>query len=251
MSSGVIEFPFSENEWAYRWFEEAQAKKPTSRITINPRRVPLSMKMPTDYNQAQQTWCVRARIMIDTADQVYLRAGDKCFRFEKAISDVSKTMEVITIGAQELNNYAKKHWSRLNYFFAERYDGYNFNIRKMLTNRKGEGGEHPVELITRVRNEPGELDCHLSFLATGSGASNEIIKWRNTVELGETGRFAEDDSHVNCRISVAKHPLTFLHENRKEFNNHSYEFEGDRLMNHIAKIVQLHEDLADSGTDSI
>ena len=244
-SSGAIEFSYAENDWAANWYEKnAEKLKDTRRIEINPNKVALVVNSSEDSNPDDYGWLDRVQTILDSADRVYLRVLSQCFRFQRAVHKISDTREIVTLGTQtDVESYARKHWDRIKYFFCNRYDGFSFEIKKMVTYRKDSDAKlRSMDLITRVGTKSGEETSQLSFLATGSGASNEIINWRNSIAEGAGGRFDQDELQIRIKIGQFTQPLTFLHEVRQEFNNDSYEFEGDQLKREIAKIFRQHEE---------
>ncbi len=237
--SGGIEFSFIANKWASDWYARMlEQKKVSSRININPQKIPLNFELTKGLDAAEFDWLERISNLINSADQVYLRIIEGSFRFQKAIHKFSDTRQMVTLGASDVQGYAKKHWQRIKYFFAHRYEGFYFDVKKIVTGREGKQEQNSFELITKVRPEPQDTSCHLSFLATGSNVSNEIVSWRNSVDKGQSGRFSEDSTEVRFRVATTRRPLTFLHEYREEFKNHSYEFEGEQIQTHRARIAK-------------
>ena len=82
----------------------------------------------------------------------------------------------------------------------------------------------------------GELN--VTFSATGSEAAVEIVEWRGLVKEGETGRYAPEDSHIVFSVHQVHRPFTFLHEDRREFRNHSYTFTASRTQDLLKRIVK-------------
>lgn len=212
----------------------------TGRIELDPQKVALDFQIGSGLKEEDYPWADRVRTLMQTADQVFFRALEKCFRFQKSVHRVSPTKQIITLGTQsDINTYAKKHWDKINYFFAGRKKGYNFDIRKMVTCREDrELTSTPLDIDGRVFINSDEDICQLNFLATGAGASNEVINWRSSIDEGSTGRFSLDGIHVRFKVPLAKQPLTFLHEIREEFNNHSYEFEGEQISKELKKVTK-------------
>lgn len=239
--SGNIEFSFVENEWAYRWYESNAAKSgATGRIEFNPAKISIDISLSANLDDEEFGWLDHIKTILDASDKVYLRVVDKCFRFQRAVHQISKTREIMVLGSQaDINSYAQKHWSTVNYFFVDRFEGYVFEIKKMVTQRAGsETTTKPMDLSVKVGTDESEQTSQLSFIGTGSGAPVEIVDWRKSVPEGGSGRFSNDKIHVRLKVFQARQPLVFLHEIREEFKNQSYEFKGDALNRELKKMLK-------------
>jgi hypothetical protein len=76
------------------------------------------------------------------------------------------------------------------------------------------------------------------FDSTGSSAPVEVVEWRSKVREGESGRFDPPNAKVNFSIQNVTRPITLLHEDRKEFHNHSYMFTGERMWSKFDRTVK-------------
>ena len=240
--TGAIEFLFSKNKWAYEWYSAAaKGKAFQPRVVIEPKKVGLVMEPSPAVAEEGIPWVESVTQLINTADTVLLNVMKNCFRFQRATHEIKPTLELVTLGTHtDITEYAEESWSKIKYFYARRHDDVTFDLKKIYSHREGAEETKAIELTTRVRNNAdSETGFHVSFLASGSGTPIEFIDWRKEVEHGETGRFAIEGTHLNVKVVHAKRPITFLHERREEFRNHSYEFEGDQIAKQLARIATL------------
>jgi len=236
--SGAIEFAFQKNQWAYNWYSKAAREKNAApRVVIDPQKISLAVEVSSSDDEDDDAWLKPVLQLLRSADKVYLEVTEKYFRFQKAVYQIKPNLKLITLGApHDIDDFAKKNWHRIKYFYARRQDDVTFDLKKIYTHRAGTGDTERIELITRIRTVDGHPEAHLSFLASGSGTPNEIIEWRMSVEQGQTKRFAVDGTHLEIKVVQARRPLTFLHEVREEFNNHSFEFEGEALDKQLERL---------------
>jgi hypothetical protein len=65
-----------------------------------------------------------------------------------------------------------------------------------------------------------------------------VIDWRGSVKEGEIGRFHPEGSHIEMNVRLVNQPFTLLHENRVEFNNHSFTFSGDKMKKQFERVLR-------------
>ena len=247
-SSGVIEFLQDDNRWAFRAIAKGMKTK-SGRVVLDPGKAPIELKI-TDKAESEEQfpWLDRVRMLMATANRVYLRPHEKSLRFLQATAEVSKHQQLITLGSQTgVDDFADEHWTRIKYLYSKRIDGFRFDVRKLISHRVDRQLKtREVDMATRMFFAPEESIAHVMFDATGSGANPELIDWRGTIVEGEQGRFAPPEAHIVFSISQIKRPLTFLQEFREEFKTYAYEFEGDDLRSAMSKMEKRLKSLQES-----
>ena len=78
----------------------------------------------------------------------------------------------------------------------------------------------------------------MTFDTSGSKASPDLIDWRGTVIEGDTGRYCPENSYIKLMFNLVNRPFTFLHEDRKEFSNHSYTFGGSKTDGLLSRTIR-------------
>ncbi len=254
-SSGVIEFLRENNLWAFRAIK-AGMKTASGRVVLDPKKAPIELELTEKLDASEIPWLERLRLLLGTADRVYLRPGDQALRFLQSTHELPKGQKVITLGDQSaVDDYANENWHNLRYFYAKRCDGFRFDIKKIFSHRDQSARKsRNIEIETRLARTEEETITHIMFDATGSSAHNDIIEWRGTIGEGDTGRFMPEDSQILLNITQVRQPLTFWYEYRDEFKSHAYEFEGDGLsaaMRRLEKkLVQLQDEREAESGDS-
>jgi len=177
-----------------------------------------------------------------TAERIILQYKEPgILRFRLATHDAKENRQFVTIGHQdEATLYASEHWQNIRYLFAHRRDIIHFDVTTMITHKPGQGSEDKgtsrVELTTKMDFVDDEF--RIMFEGSGYNASNQIVEWRGTVGEGEIGRFAPENSFLSLGLGLVRRPFTFLHEDRKEFNNHSYTFQGDKMAGLLKRVIR-------------
>ena len=95
-----------------------------------------------------------------------------------------------------------------------------------------------IELPARLDFTCPSSEPNVTFNATGSDAAVEIVEWRGKVKEGETGRYTPENSYIIFSVNQVHRPFTFLHEDRKEFHNHSYTFTQSKTKDLLNRIVK-------------
>ena len=242
---GVIEFHREKNQWALEMVDSRSAEESIPRLRFDPQKVLIELECSPKINPDDYPWVDRVQSYLRTADQVYLKPEDNYLRFMQAIHKVGKRQKLITLGSQtDVNAFANRFWKNIRFLFAHRKDDFRFNLGMLVTNKPGEEKKtNKIELKCRMNPDgDGGLPA-ISFDATGSEAPPQIVDWRKSTEMDKACRFAIEGHHIELRIVVQRQPLTFLHEFREEFNNHSFTFEGDTLTTRLKKIEKLRDEL--------
>jgi hypothetical protein len=108
----------------------------------------------------------------------------------------------------------------------------------MITHKVGaEPTKETVEIAGRVDYQTDLQRPMVVFDSTGSSAPIEIIEWRSKVREGEVGRFDPAKTKVKFHVRAATRPMTLLHEDRVEFQNHAYTFGGDKMWDKFNRLV--------------
>ena len=156
-----------------------------------------------------------------------------------ATHQAGKDKQFVTLGTQEeVDQFCAEHWQNVRYFYALRRDVFQFVVNTMITHKVGsEPSQESIEIAGRVDYETDPERPMVVFDSTGSLAPIEIIEWRSTVKEGEVGRFDPAKTKVLFNIRAATRPVTLFHENRVEFQNHSYTFGGDKMWDRFNRLV--------------
>ena len=227
--SGNIDFPRHLNEWAFARMQNLRSDQ-EKRIVMHPEVAPIELSCSPDV-QEEVGWLESLQEIINACSTVNLARRESALRLRKAVCDINDDLKLVTLATQEaIDEFAGAHWNRISYFYATRHDGFRFDVGTMITMKQSEASrENRMELVTRVVEQPEAQIPSLTFDATGSHADVNIVDWRKSVAEGESGRFKLDDTQVHVSVPQARIPVTFLYENRREFNNHAYIFSGDKL----------------------
>lgn len=238
--TGAIEFLEPDNEWAFRAIRATKGD-PTAvpRVVFDPSKAAIELKRSPNLQGRDVKWLDRARLLLGTADKVFLKPDTGGLRFMQAVHDFGNHQQLITLGSQpDADDFAKKYWRRIKYFYAHRVDEFRFRLTKLVTFRDKDTPPHDrVELEARQVWPDGDPAPHVVFDATGAKAAVQIVEWRNDVKGKDSCRFDRDDMRVELRVMVNRQPLTFYHEYRGEFRNHAFEFEGSKLDKKIGKLA--------------
>ena len=211
------------------------------RIVLDPLQAPIELHS-ADVNEEEPTWMKSTEQLLQSANQIILQYREPGFlRFRKATHDAKQNRTFVTLGNQdEANLYAEEHWTNIRYFFALRRNIINFDISTIITHKRGQGADEKgvkrIELPTRM--DVFEETPRMTFDSSGSKATPDIIEWRGTVPEGETGRYAPEGSYIQLNLTQVNRPFTFLHEDRKEFRNHSYAFGGSKMEGLLSRTIK-------------
>ena len=228
------------------------------RIRVDPSQAPIELRSAPVNGDEVPEWMEHMESVLRSADSIYLQYKSGVLRFRRANHDAKSNRTFITLGNQdEFNLYAGENWQKIRYFYATRRESaFCFDINTMFSHKTDASEKtRRIELSARLDTHHENGLPQLTFDATGSGASVDIIEWRGTVKQGEVGRYAPDNCHLEIEVRNVTRPFTFLHEDRLEFRNHSYTFSGDKMVNHFDRIVrkklkQIEEDLAEPDLDT-
>lgn len=239
--SGNIDFPRNQNEWAFSRLQSLREEQ-LNRIVMNPEVAPIELTRSPEVDETETQWLDELVPVLNLCNAVNLQLRDSTLRLRKAICDIDDTHKLVVLISQEaIQEFAQEHWQRIAYFYANRHDGFCFDINTMISMKAEEAArEETMELVTRIV-ETGEEDLipsRVTFNATGSAAHVKVVDWRSTVNEGEKGRFKLDDTEVHLTFSQILRPLVFLYEKREEFHNHSYIFAGERLEKTLKKLLR-------------
>ncbi|MDA8563948.1 hypothetical protein N9L06_05795 [Mariniblastus sp.] len=108
----------------------------------------------------------------------------------------------------------------------------------MITHKaSAEPSSGSIEIAGRVDYQTDSNRPMIVFDSTGSAAPIDIIEWRSKVREGEVGRFDPAKTKILFKIRAAARPVTLLHEDRVEFQNHAYTFGGDKMWDRFNRLV--------------
>jgi hypothetical protein len=239
--SGRIDFSREDNPWAFTRIDSEMKSNQRDRILVDPAQAPIELRS-APVNDEEPEWMLHMEQVLQSANVIVLQFRTGGFlRFRKATHDAKQNREFITLGNQEETDlFAEEHWGNVRYLFAHRRNLVRFDVTTMITHREGQGkalGTRRVELISKLDDTYDEHPV-VTFDSSGQNASVEIIEWRGEVKEGEMGRYAPDKSHIDLDLTLVNRPFTFLHEDRKEFNNHSYTFMGEKMQGLLARLIK-------------
>jgi len=241
-STGRIDFTRADNPWAFGRIDSGMKQSQKDRIRVDPAQAPLEIRSaPT--NKEEPAWIADIEDVLLSADSIYLqyKAGVEVLRFRRANHDAGKNRTFVTLGNQdEFDLFAAENWQRIRYLYAERRLGaYCFDVSTMFSHKSTFTDETTrIELIARLDLTHESGHPQFTFNSSGTEASVDIIEWRRTVTEGDTGRYAPEDSHMELIVKGVTRPFTFLHEDRVEFNNHSYTFAGEKMINQFKRVIR-------------
>ncbi len=244
--TGAIEFLEPDNEWAFRAIRATKGDPATvPRVVFDPSKAAIELKLSPNLQGREVKWLERARLLLGTADKVFLKPDSGGLRFMQSVHDFGNHQQLITLGSQvDADDFATRYWRRLKYFYTQRVDEFRFRLTKLVTYRDKDTPPHDrVELEARQVWPDGDAAPHVVFDATGAKAPVQIVEWRNEVKGKDKSRFDREDMRVELRVMLSRQPLTFFHEYRGEFHNHAFEFEGDKLERMVRKLPARAEKL--------
>jgi hypothetical protein len=238
--TGRIDFTREDNPWAFSRIDAGMKQSQRDRILVDPTQAPVELRSAA-VNDEPPEWMEEVEGVLRSADSMYLQYKSGVLRFRRANHEAGANRQFVTLGNQdEFDLYASEHWQNIRYLYAlRRPNAYCFDVSTMIThkidpNQKTTRIEMPAKLdLTDPSGEP-----MISFDATGSTATIEIVEWRGSVKEGEIGRYAPEDSHLEFNVKLITRPFTFLHEDRKEFRNHSYAFRGEKMRGQLKRLVK-------------
>lgn len=239
--TGRVDFSREDNPWAFRRIDSDMKASQKDRVVVDPSQAPIELRS-AEVNESVPDWMEDVEKLMLTAERIILQFKEPgILRFRRATHDAKQNRTFITIGHQdEATLYASENWQNIRYLFAQRRDILHFDVTTMITHKPGQGAEDKgtsrVELATRM--DMVDDEWRVTFDGSGYNATNQIVEWRGSIREGEIGRFAPDNSFVSLALSQVRRPFTFLHEDRKEFRNHSYTFGGDKMDGLLRRVLR-------------
>ena len=240
-STGRIDFTREDNPWAFARIDSGMKQSQKDRIRVDPVQAPIELRSAEVNGEEVPEWMENMESVLRSADSIYLQYKSGVLRFRRANHDAKSNRTFITLGNQdEFNLYASENWRKMRYFYATRRPGaFCFDINTLFSHKTDFTDKtRRIELGARLDTLHESGHPQLTFDATGSGASVDIIEWRGTVKEGEIGRYAPDKCHLDIEVRNVTRPFTFLHEDRIEFRNHSYTFSGEKMINHLNRVIK-------------
>lgn len=239
--SGRIDFLPEANPWAFARLNEGLKQSQKDRIVVDPSQARISLHSAPVNEKETPDWMTELEGILRSADRVILQYKSGVLRFRRATHDAGKNRQFVTLGNQdEFDLYGQEHWKRIRYLYAlRRPAAYCFDISTMITHRANSPlNTRRIEMVARLDLTDPSGTPMVSFDSTGHSASADIVEWRGTVKEGETGRYAPEDAHIDFRVTQIHRPFSFLHEDRVEFNNHSYTFSGEKMHGLFRRIIK-------------
>lgn len=240
-STGRIDFTREDNPWAFARIDAGMKQSQKDRIRVDPAQAPVELRS-AEANEEPPEWMEHLEEVLRSADSMYLQYKDASgvLRFRRANHEAGKNRTFITLGNQdEFDLFASENWTNIRYFYATRRTSVCFDVSTMFSHKS------TMTEKTRRIEIPARLDLlhesgvpQFSFNASGSEAHVDIIEWRRTVNEGEAGRCAPEGSHMDITVRSVNRPFTFLYEDRKEFDNHSYTFAGDKMRKQLERLIK-------------
>lgn len=241
LNKGRIDFSRKENPWAFSRIDAGLKETQRDRIHVDPKQAPIELVSATANEGETPAWLSSMQDILRSSDSIYLQFKSDVLRFRRATHLAGTDKEYVTLGNQdEFDLYAKEHWQRIRYLYAvRRANAYCFDVNTMISHRANFAEQtRRVEIQARLDlRGPGDYP-QITFDSSGHHASTEIVEWRGTVKEGEVGRYAPENAHIELAVANVNQPFTFLHENRREFNNQSYTFSGGNFRDQFARLVK-------------
>lgn len=239
--TGRIDFSREDNPWAFTRIDAEMKSSQRDRILVDPTHAPIELRS-APVNTEEPEWMRHMEGVLKSANRIVLQHRTGGFlRFRKATHDARQNRQFITLGNQEETDlFAEENWGNVRYLFAHRRNLVRFDVTTMITHRDGQGrdaGDRLVELASRLDVVDEEAPA-VTFDSSGQHASVEIVEWRGEVKEGEVGRYAPEKSYIKLETRQVTRPFTFLHEDRKEFKNHSYTFGGDKMQSLLRRLIK-------------
>lgn len=235
--NGRIQFLKEHNPGVFASINKS--KTPVHRIKVLPSQTEFEIQDPEPNSESDFAWLPGLKRKLLTADSIFLSHKDGALRFGSAVHNLDKSRKFFTIGTvQEAQKFARERWANLRYFYANKLDDFRFATTTMMTYKEGHGdGVERIELPVRLDSIEGFNDPQTIFDATGSNATMEIVDWRNSVNVGELGRFSPENKKVTIVITKISQPFTFLEEFRDEFSNYAYTFACEKINQRLEKLI--------------
>ncbi len=240
-SKGRIDFTREDNPWAFQRIDSGMKQSQADRIRVDPTQAVVELRSAPVNSGGAPPWMKEMEGILRSCDFMYLQYKSGVLRFRRATHLIGTDKQFVTLGNQdEFDLYAQEHWKKIRYLYAMRRPGaFCFDVNTMITHRTTHTEKtRRIEMPARIDLTSPSGQPTISFDSTGYTASVEIVEWRGTVREGEIGKYAPDDSHIEFSVTQVHRPFTFLHEDRKEFHNHSYTFSGDKMRDQLRRLVK-------------
>jgi hypothetical protein len=237
--SGRIDFPEEDNSWAFARIKSNMKESQKDQIRLDPSQAPIELRSAVTNGDVTPVWMESMETVLGTANSIYLQLKDGLLRFRRANHEAGSNRTFITLGTQsEFDAFANENWRNVRYLFAHRRIGaFCFDVTTMFTYKDNfDEKTKRIELTGRLDSADGVPQFTLD--SSGANASVEVIDWRGSVKEGEIGRFHAEGSHIEMNVRLVNQPFTLLHENRVEFNNHSFTFSGDKTKKQFERVLR-------------
>jgi len=242
LNKGRIDFCREENPWAFTRIDSGMRDSQKDRIHVDPQQAPIELVSAAANQKETPPWLAEMQVILKSANSIYLQYKSGVLRFRRAIHQAGSEREFVTLGNQEeFDLYAKEHWTAIRYLYALRRPGaFCFDINTMITYRNEQLPEigRKIEIPARLDFNALDREPNITFDSSGQNASSEIVEWRGTVKEGEVGRYAPENAQIQLTVGQVNLPFSFLHENRREFKNHSYSFNGGNVREQFRKLLK-------------
>jgi len=237
--SGNLDFPRSENEWAFAQIQAARDKQPET-IAMQPEKIPLEISASSEISADSVPWLEPITNLLNACDTVQFQIRETALRVRQAICNIDANHQLLVLVNQDaITEFAQKRWRNMAYFYAHRSDSFRFNVGKVISRKIHEPKRpNPVDLQLRVVTVEDDIVPTLTLDATGSTADVALVDWRKNVAEGKTGLFKHEERDVNLTVTQARQPIILLHEKRSEFKNYSHVFSGEPLNKQIKKVLK-------------
>lgn len=241
VNKGRIDFTREDNPWAFSRIDAGMKESQRDRIHLDPKQAPIELRSAPANNGETPEWMGQMQDILKTSDAVSLQYKSGVLRFRRATHGFGPDKEFVTLGNQdEFNLYAQDHWQAIRYLYAvRRANAFCFDVNALISHRMPhESKTRKIEIPARLDLNHPHGDVHISFDSSGANATSEIVEWRGTVKEGEVGRYAPENAHIQFSVHHVNRPFSFLHEDRKEFHNHSFTFDGNQIREQFKRLIK-------------
>lgn len=239
-NSGRIDFTREENPWAFDRVDSGMRQSQRDRIRVDPAQAEIELRSAPVNEDGPPDWLETMQRQMQAADSLYLQSKSGVLRFRQSSLADGRERTFVTLGNQdEFNSFANQHWQRIRYLYAQRRESaFCFDIQTLISHRANhDAATRRIEIDARMDLTHPETGQQITFDATGSNASVDIIEWRGTVKEGEIGRYSPEDCHLEVSVRNVTQPMTILVEDRSEFQSKAYTFTGDK-MKRLERVVE-------------
>ena len=237
--SGNVDFPQSANDWAFARLQKVRRDQ-QKRIIMHPEVAPLVLTRSPELDPAATPWLNDLAEIVNACDTVNLQLRESSLRLRQAVCDIDTNQKLVVLVSQDaVDEFVREHWQRMAFFYAQRHDGFRFDISTMISMKDREPRRpHRMELVARVVGVEADKVPRITFDATGSQADVHVVEWRGEVPEGETGLYKDNEVEVRISLPLVRQPIIFLYEKRPEFQNRAYTFMGDKLTKQLRRVLK-------------